>query len=139
MRDNARLGAAGVARILGRSGRSVRCAASRHRVSLRPPGSRRGCVLGQPFGAILDPAVRAELLDSKRAELIAARMLEPEDELCPFCARRPIRVASTGMCKVCHLKRLASKHREVQEEEEAQRDLFAARSMLHRRRKARAS
>ena len=137
MRDNARAGVAAVAKILGRSQVSVRCAAARHRVSLRRAGSRKGRVLGQVAGQALDAQTREALLDAKRAELIAARMLDPEDALCPTCAKRPARIRSTGLCRVCHLKRLSENHREVLQEEEAGRELMASRAALARSRRRR--
>ena len=55
LRENASLGAAGLAAILGRSPSSVRAQAARFRISLRTPKCRRGLILGpaswrQPAG-----------------------------------------------------------------------------------------
>ena len=60
--------------------------------------------------------------------------LDAEAELCPLCVARPIRVAATGLCRVCHLRELAEAHREAVEELEAQRELWTARQQLKRAR-----
>jgi hypothetical protein len=60
--------------------------------------------------------------------------LDADAELCPKCVSRPIRVAATGLCWVCHLRELAEAHREAIEELEAQRELWTARQQLKRAR-----
>ena len=60
--------------------------------------------------------------------------LDAGAELCPLCVARPIRVAATGLCRVCHLRELAEAHREAIEELEAQRELWTARQQLKRAR-----
>lgn len=136
MREHAHLGAEAVARLLGRSVRSVQGAAARQRISLRRRGVRRGSVLGQPRGVSLRPEVRETLFH--RGELVARRLrVEREAELCPCCAQRPQRVRVTGLCLPCHLERLAEAHREAQAEIEAQRRLWAERQRLHRAREER--
>ena len=60
--------------------------------------------------------------------------LDADAELCPLCVARPIRVAATGLCRVCHLRELAEAHREAIEELEAQRELWTARQQLKRAR-----
>ena len=58
--------------------------------------------------------------------------LEADAELCPLCVARPVRVRSTGLCRVCHLRELAERHREAIDELEAQRELWTARQQLKR-------
>ena len=136
LRDHASLGAEEVARRMDRSPAAVKRAASRFRISLRRPGSRRGSVLGQPRGVSLRRQLRADLVDGRvDPEVLASRMeLDAEAELCPLCVARPIRVAATGLCKVCHLRELAERHREAIDELDAQRDLWTARQQLKRAR-----
>ena len=68
-------------------------------------------------------------------EVLARRLqLDADAELCPLCVARPIRVAATGLCRVCHLRELAERHREALEELEAQRELWTARQQLKRAR-----
>jgi hypothetical protein len=121
---------------MGRSPAAVKRAASRFRISLRRPGSRRGSVLGQPRGVSLRRSLRADLVGGRvDPEVLARRMQLDEDaELCPLCVARPIRVAATGLCRVCHLRELAAAHREALEELEAQRVLWTARQQLKRAR-----
>lgn len=134
LRENASLGAAEVARLLGREERAVRQAAYRHRISLRRRGSRRGLVLGQPRGVSLGAELREDLLSGKvDAAVIARRMAADHDaELCPCCGRRPVRVEASGMCRVCHLEALAAHHLELLAEIQAQRELWTARQQVHR-------
>ena len=134
MREHASLGAEELAKRMGRSPSAVKRAGSRFRISLRRPGSRRGSVLGQPRGVSLRPALRADFACGRVDPLVlAARMrLDAEAELCPKCVALPIRVASTGLCRVCHLRELAEAHREAIEELEAQRALWTARQQLKR-------
>jgi hypothetical protein len=135
VRAQAHLGAARVADLLDRSVASVRSAAYRQRISLRRKGSRRGSVMGQPRGVSLPAELRRGLLRTRVAEAVAARVaLDEEAALCPACAARPIRVASTGLCRVCHLRRLAEAHREQLAEVEARRALWSARQDLKRAR-----
>jgi hypothetical protein len=135
LRANSSLGASALAAMLGRTPASVRRAAVRYRVSLRSPGERRGLVLGQPRGVSLKRDLRADLARDRRlAELVARNLSLPRDaDLCPACARRPITVHSTGLCGVCHMKKLAEAHRDALAEIAAQRELLAARQQ-HRAR-----
>ena len=59
--------------------------------------------------------------------------------LCPACARRPMSVKNTGLCWACHLEALKAVHEEEIARADAQLELWAARSMLLRRRKKLAS
>ncbi|MGO8684200.1 MAG: hypothetical protein ACLQUT_06435 [Thermoleophilia bacterium] len=122
---------------LGRSPASVTMAAHRFRISLRRPGQRGGLVLGQPRHASLSRAQRRSMLDRLTATLTARNLaadLDPESQLCPLCAMRVVTVTSTGLCGVCHMKKLAEAHRDALAEIEAQRELLAARQQLHRAR-----
>jgi len=138
LRKHASEGAEAVAAVVGRSISSVRCAASRHDISLRRPGERRGRVLGQVRDADLPPGYREDILDGRLdATEIAEHMrlaADPDTPLCPECVRRPVSVPKTGLCGVCHKRRLAESHREKLDELEAQRDLWRSRQQLKRER-----
>jgi hypothetical protein len=58
-----------------------------------------------------------------------------EASLCPACGFRFIGVKLTGLCGPCHVKGLKTVHEEEIKRVEAQRDLWAARSRLQRRRR----
>jgi hypothetical protein len=134
LREHASLGASELAIRMGRSPAAVKRAASRFRISLRRPGSRRGSVLGQPRGVSLRRELRADLARGRvDPEVLASRMkLNADAGVCPLCVARPVRVAATGLCRVCHLRELAEAHREAIEELEAQRELWTARQQLKR-------
>lgn len=153
LRTVAHLGASGAAEHLGRTMKSVRQAAARHRISLRQPGERRGLVLGQPRGVSLiearDAAAHTEALRAVREDVLAGR-LDPADleraarrkyllergvALCPGCARNPQENRSTGLCIPCHLRHLADGHRGLAEAREAQRELWRERQRKARRRR----
>ena len=128
LRANGHLGAQECASIIGVSVAAVKAAAVRHRVSLRMKGSRRGIVMGQPRGVSLRGEVHDLLVGKRRDEVIAQRMkLSDEEDLCPCCVVRPVRVRSTGFCLTCHLRRLAELHDEAASDAEALRRLDAAR------------
>lgn len=55
--------------------------------------------------------------------------------LCPACVKRPIAVARTGLCAACHLEGLRVVHESEIAAADAQRELWAARSKLMRRRR----
>lgn len=144
LRQNAHLGAVAVAAILGRPVWSVRKAAQRHRVSLRPTGERRGHLLGQPrdrswvqqVGA--DPGalarIREEVLagDLDLAELEARVTRRPVRPICPACGQREQERIGTGLCEPCHARGLARAHREERDRREARRELWRARQEKHR-------
>ncbi len=138
LRENASLGATALAALLHRSEASVRRAAERHRISLRRPGERRGSVLGQPRGVSLKRQMRDDILCGMvDAAVLAERLrLDAEAELCPACGVRPVRVTTTGLCRACHLSRLADLHREALAEISAQKELWRERQTLHRAREA---
>ena len=62
LRRDCELGAAELARLLGRSSRSVKMAAYRHRITLRRPGERGGHLLGQARKACLPAHERARAI-----------------------------------------------------------------------------
>ena len=134
MRANARLGAAAVADLLGRSAASVRSAAQRQRISLRRRGYRGGLILGQPAGCSLRGALREDVYGGRvDVDLLNERLrIDAEADLCPACGRRPQRVRSTGLCVPCHKERLAEAHREAIAEHEAQKRLWMERQRRHR-------
>ncbi|HXF73769.1 MAG TPA: hypothetical protein VNO79_14305 [Actinomycetota bacterium] len=146
-----------MAEALGRSVRAVQQQAHRQRISLRPPGERRGTVLGQPRGVSLRDARRAEaearaLAEARervlRGELDPA-LLDLEvrrgariargDPLCPSCSRAP-QETIRGFCRDCHLRELARAHRERAPERalEARREWDRERQRAKRRRDAEA-
>lgn len=138
LRTHAEQGAQALAQLLGRSVRSVKNAAYRQRISLRPQGERRGLVLGQPRGVGIKAAIRADVIDGRvDAAAMARRMqLDADASLCPSCARRPATVTTTGLCDVCHLDRLTRAHLDEVEKLDAQRALDASRQTLCRARRA---
>jgi hypothetical protein len=141
LRASGELGARAAARLLGRSVWSVKQAAYRSRISLRSRGCRRGSVLGQPRGVSLRADLREDLLNSKAtAEAVARRLvLWDEAALCPSCARRRVEVKITGLCGVCHTRRLTEAHLAELEKLDAQRALWTSRQALCRARKAAAN
>ena len=58
-----------------------------------------------------------------------------EAELCPACGKRLIGVRRTGLCGRCHFEGLVTVHEEEIARLEGQRELWAARSKLRRRRR----
>ena len=136
--ENARLGVAAIALLLGRSEWSVRNQARRCRISLRRAGETRGLVLGQPRGQAIMPQIREDVVSGKvGADAIARRMaLSRDAALCPVCARRPAEVASSGYCICCHKRLLSEAHLAELEKIDATRSLWASRQALCRARKA---
>jgi hypothetical protein len=140
LRKIAAMGAELAAAELGRSERSVRVQASRHGISLRRTGERRGSVLGERAPGTLPPEERRAVLygvaDPARA--LARARLDVAGSLCPACGYRPAEVRSTGLCAVCHDRRLAEAHRQEAYAVEARRDLVTARQQKRRARIANA-
>lgn len=138
MRKHGHQGLRAIAEELGRSTGSVRQAASRHGISLRRPGSRSGLVLGQPRGVSLRKELREDLVSGRVDPAVMAERLriEQESELCPSCGVRPVVVKLTGLCRVCHLKRLREAHQDALKEIEEQRALWKSRQDLKRARDA---
>jgi len=133
LREHREDGAGAIAEVLGRSVGSVRAQANRWRISLRKPGSRKGIRIGQPRGVRLPKELRDGLLET--GQVVADRLqMRPDEELCPQCGHRPIRIESLGICRVCHLRNLTDHHRELENEQAAQRELWAARQARHRSR-----
>lgn len=152
LRQNAHLGAEAVAHLLGRSVRSVKRKAEKERISLRRVGERRGLLLGQPRGtswvhekvAGIDSARLAHLRrDAINREVdlgdLEARVrdavLNRHRPTCPWCTKRPIERATTGLCEPCHWRELARAHRDSIERDAARRDLDAARQEASRARR----
>jgi ribosomal protein L37AE/L43A len=145
MRKNSHLGAKALAGIFGRSQRSVVCAATRLRISLRPPGERRGLILGQPRAQswaeqksigmtadrlerirddVLSGDVTMTSLEARAREIALGDRARP---VCPACGARPQERKSTGLCEPCHLRALAQAHRDSESQRDAQRELWRAR------------
>jgi hypothetical protein len=110
-----RLSGPELASAFGRTHQAIRNKAWRLGIELT--GSSCGTDLGQQSPAVLRRVV----------EIINA-------ELCPCCGKRSIGVRSTGLCGPCHYERLREVHEEEIAKADAQRELWAARSKLHRRR-----
>jgi len=110
LRRIAQLGAQECTRRLGRTMWPVRTAASRHFISLRPPGERRGVVFAQPHGWHLPHEQREAILASPHHDKILTAHLnfaKGIGELCPGCGRWPISTEH-GLCHACYAKRLAN-------------------------------
>jgi hypothetical protein len=111
LRENRELGAVAIAELLGRSVWSVKGAAYRQGISLRRPGDVRGHVLGQPRAMSL--AGDAHQAMAAAPDLYAERLRVLRDaSLCPECARRPIQVERSGLCRPCHVNHLEQLYRE---------------------------
>jgi hypothetical protein len=139
LRRFASLGAESAAEQLDRTVGSVKWQAHKLRISLRRPGVRSGRVLGELRGEVLDPELRAGVLEGRvdmvRIEQLA-RARASGTSWCPRCTRRPIEVAVTGLCRNCHLLERAEGHRDELALQEAQRTLDRERQRKHRRRRA---
>lgn len=154
LRDNAHMGADAIALMLGRSVKSVKAAANRLRISLRPQGEQRGHLLGQPrassWGSRKAHGITSERLELIRKDVLAgntdmnaleARVLEialgdRTRPVCPSCGARPQERKSTGLCEVCHLRALAQAHRDDEAKRDAQRELWRARQEASRLRRS---
>ena len=150
LRRVATLGAETAAELLGRSVASVKGAARRHRISLRPAGERRGLALGQPKGTKAYPIQRLRFLRQLRADVLAGRVdvarmerrvraITRGEPLCPECARRPVEVEQTGLCEDCHLDRLAWAHAMEADRVEKDRQLLRERQRKSRAKRREAS
>jgi hypothetical protein len=143
LRRNAERGARCIAEELGRSVASVERQAYRLRVSLRRAGSRRGAVLGQPRGVPISRLIRESVVSGQiPAEALDARIaLGAGADLCPGCGVREIAVASSGLCRPCHLRRLAAAHRDaladLAAEADAMQELWTCRQQVKRAKQAR--
>lgn len=139
LRDNAHHGAKHIAYLLNRPTRSVQLAAYRLRISLRPPGERRGRILGETHPGQLPRPVRAtylanpDLATSVHAELHQA--LTNPAPLCPLCARWEVRPGHET-CRVCELDALTAAHHRKMAEERAQRRVDALRQQRSRENRA---
>lgn len=71
------------------------------------------------------------------SEAVLRRIRELSDALlCPACGFRFAAVKTTGLCGLCHVRHLKIVHEEEIAKIEAQRDLWAVRSKLQRRRRS---
>ncbi len=112
------IGGPACAAALGRSIDAIRMRAKRLGVSLRRRKS-------------YDP-----ILTRARSEAVLRRIRElTETDLCPACGKRLIGVKRTGLCGRCHFEGLVAVHEEEIARLEGQRELWAARSKLRRRRR----
>ena len=117
LRHLAHLGARALSEAFERPQPSIENKARRLGVSLRRRGSS-----GLPESALSAAGLR------RARELMAA-------PLCPACGKRPAGVRRTGFCWRCHLEALRAVHEEEIARLEGQRELWAARSKLQRRRR----
>lgn len=135
LRNNAHHGATHIANLLNRTPWSVRRAAHRLRISLRPPGEHRGRILGETHPGQLPRPVRAtylanpDLATTVHAELHQALTNPPP--LCPLCARWEVRPGHET-CRVCELDALTAAHHRKMAEERAQRRVDALRQQRSR-------
>lgn len=153
LRKEAHLGAKGLALILDRSVASIKAAANRYRISLRPPSEQRGLILGQPRGTAWLEQVKfgitKERLEMIRQEALAGELditaleervrnqgSDRKRPTCPACSARPQDHASTGLCGVCHMRALAQAHRENHIVDDAKRELWRAKQEASRARRA---
>jgi hypothetical protein len=113
-----RIGGREAAAALGRSHKSVKCQAS-----------RLGVTLSRRENGEADLRLTPEAVTARVRQLALA-------PICPACGFRYVTVARTGMCAPCHVERRIALHEQQIDEIDAQRDLWAARSKLQRRRRA---
>lgn len=144
LRKHAHEGAERLALLLARSIHSVKSAARRHRISLRPRTERRGKVLGEPRNTSLTATghadIRAALLHhdidpTRLAHHLTHATATARGErldLCPACVARPIETP-TGLCRVCHTHALTDAYRHATAEKTAERELVTERQRRHRR------
>lgn len=132
---SAGIGLPAIAVLLERSPKSVERQASRHRISLRTPGERRGLIMGEQNRRRLDPELREAVFLGVSDPVAAERRSTALGELCPGCSLRYVNTRS-GLCDVCHLKRLAAGHRDELAVRDSRLELDAARAMKYRARKA---
>lgn len=138
LRRLAPLGARVAAQALGRSVSSVRLQAHRQRISLRPPGERRGILLGQS-PKVKGPAVkklRRDVLAGDVDQEVVVHLVELAAQgapICPMCGREPVETPA-GLGQICHNRELALAHELAVDRRTSERDLDAARQRKHRAR-----
>lgn len=147
LREYAGEGVEALAIRLDRSVSSVKHAAERNRISLRRTGEARGAILGQPRGESFASYRNGHPLSDLRLEALEGRidLAELEEQvrkiatsksnrnLCPSCVAREA-TTRTGLCRVCHMRALASAMTEERDYREAARSYEAARQRRHRER-----
>jgi len=108
------------------SGPELAIAFGRSHVAIRVKACRLGIELG---GRSCETNLK------QQTPAVLRRVVEIVNaELCPSCGKRAIGVKSTGLCGPCHFERLREVHEEEIAKADAQRELWAARSKLYRRR-----
>ena len=112
------LGGRGCAEAFDRSHSAIKQKASELGVSLRRPKGRQ-----TDFRPLAGPIVLGRIRELAEAEL------------CPACGKRFIGVKRTGLCGRCHFQGLIAVHEEEIARLEGQRELWASRSKLRRRRR----
>jgi len=112
------LGGRACALTFDRSAKSVERKAARLGISLK-----RRKLWGKTGGTVTPATLR------RVRELQSA-------SLCPDCGFNFAAVPSTGLCTMCHFKRLKAVHEEEIKKADAQRELWKVRSKLYRRRRA---
>jgi len=117
LRILAPLGGKACALAFGRSLKSIHRKAAKIGVSMRRRSS------GDKWG-ITSPATLRRVRELSEASL------------CPACGFRFAAVKTTGLCGLCHVKRLTAVHQEEIVKADAQRELWAVRSKLQRRRRS---
>jgi len=117
LRILAPLGGKACALAFDRSLKSIHRKAAKIGVSMRPRS------LGDKWG-ITSPATLRRVKELSQASL------------CPACGFRFAGVKETGLCGLCHVKRLKAVHEEEIAKIEAQCALWAVRSKLQRRRRS---
>ena len=113
-------------------GRYIAAVMDRTHQSVRDRAAVLGVKLGRK-GSATNPPQPAPSADPAALRLVAALATA---DLCPSCGKRPIGVKKTGLCGCCHLEALKSAHEEAIAKADAQRELWASRARLARRRKA---
>lgn len=153
LRENASLGITALTLLLGRSKASIKAAANRYRISLRPPSEQRGIILGQPRGvawmdqvksgisperlaAIRQEALNGELDLASLEDRVRNQGSDKSRPTCPACSARPQDHTSTGLCSVCHMRALAQAHRENHIVDDAKRELWRAKQEASRARRS---
>jgi formate dehydrogenase maturation protein FdhE len=143
LRALATYGATHIARTLDRTIASVKAAAHRYRISLRPTTEHRGKLLDEPRASSLNAtgqrhirvAILAGDINPHRLQAHldheAATLRGERHDLCPACTARPIE-RRTGLCTVCHTRALTEAYRHATTERTAERELVTERQRRHR-------
>lgn len=153
LKENASIGIKALTLLLGRSPGSIKAAANRYRISLRPASERRGIILGQPRGVVWMDQVKSGISAERLAQIkqealdgvldlatleerVRAARSGRSKPVCPSCVARPQEHSSTGLCGVCHMRALAQAHRENHIVDDAKRELWRAKQEASRARRS---